>query len=411
MTAVPAAPALPKKAAGAVVRDGPAAPSLRVAEAAPPLRILHVAEAFGGGLMEMVIALAEGSAALGHDVMIAYGTRPETPESVRDRIDAGVGLHALPWQRRTPDAQLRAAREIKRLVADWAPDVVHLHSSFAGAVGAMVVDDDIPTIFSPNAFASALPEAGWLRRRLYRMAERRTCRHVTEVGAVSLSEAKLALGLGARQVTRVPNGICELNSDRVRTRPVEEWLADPPRVVATGRTVPQRQPQATARILSDLRDVAEVEWLGGGGGRRGVAGRAALEAADIPVSDWLPRSELLDRIGSASVYLHWTAWDGLPLSILEAIALDVVVVASDIPPNREILGPDAVCSSEEEAVALMRRVIADPAYAEEMRANQRARRSEFSAESMVNGWHWVYDRLLAKDGLLEKAPEAAVALA
>ena len=80
--------------------------------------------------------------------------------------------------------------------------------------------------------------------------------------------------------------------------------------------------------------------------RRRARGRRARRApaAGIPLSDWLPRGELLDRIGSAGAYLHWTAWDGLPLSILEAMALDVVVVASDIPPNREILGPDAVCT-------------------------------------------------------------------
>jgi glycosyltransferase involved in cell wall biosynthesis len=365
------------------------------------LRILHVAEAFGGGLMEMVIALAEGSAEAGHDVLIAYGTRPETPATVRDRIDPGVELHALPWHRRTPDAQLRAGREVRRVVRDWNPDVVHLHSSFAGVVGAMVVDGGTPTVFSPNAFASVLPEAGWLRRRLYRKAERITCRRVTEVGAVSRSEAELARELGARRVTRVPNGIPELNSDRVRTRPADAPQADPPRVVATGRTVPQRRPEAAARILSQVRDVAEVEWLGGGGGRRGVAGHDALVAAGIPLSDWLPRAELLERIGLASAYLHWTAWDGLPLSILEAMALDVVVIASDIPPNREILGPDAVCAGEAEAAALLRRVVEDPAFAEELRASQRARRGEFSAENMVRGWHEVYDRLLALE------PEAA----
>ena len=41
----------------------------------------------------------------------------------------------------------------------------------------------------------------------------------------------------------------------------------------------------------------------------------------------------------AKVYLHWTAWDGLPLSILEAMANDVVVIASDIPANRELSVP------------------------------------------------------------------------
>ena len=194
-------------------------------------------------------------------------------------------------------------------------------------------------------------------------------------------------------MTRVANGIAELNADRVRTRANDELPRTPPRR-RRRRTVPQRRPEAAARILSELRDVAEVEWLGGGGGRRGVAGGKALASAGIPLSDWLPRAELLDRIGSATVYLHWTAWDGLPLSILEAMALDVVVVASDIPPNREILGPDAVCATEEEAVARVRRVITDPAmpsgYAPPS-ARGAARQRREHGHGMARG----YERLVA----------------
>ena len=144
--------------------------------------------------------------------------------------------------------------------------------------------------------------------------------------------------------------------------------------------------------------MADVEWLGGGGGRRGVAGRDALVVGRHPaVRSGCPRAELLDRIGAATVYLHWTAWDGLPLSILEAMALDVVVVASDIPPNREILGPDAVCASEEEAVALLRASSPSRPTPRSCARLSAPGAGEFSAENMVKGWHEVYDRLLAPD--------------
>lgn len=357
------------------------------------MRILHLAESFGGGLMRMVIDLAEGTAAEGDSVLIAHGVRPETPTTLRADIDDSVELRTLSWTSRTPLAQVRAAREIRALVREWKPDVIHLHSSFSGVVGSLAVGRSVPTVFTPNAFASALPEAGAISRRAYRLAERVTCHRVSAVGGVSWSEAQIAQELGAKRVERIPNGIPALDPGRAVTRDPGAPAEDPPLVFATGRTVPQRQPDACARILAAVADVAQVEWLGGGGGSRGVAGKAALEAAGVPITGWLPQTELLDRMATATAYLHWTAWDGLPLSVIEAIALDVVVIASDIPPNREILGELGVRSTEQEAVDALRRVAADPAYAEELRREQRARRDEFSAAAMVSGWRRLYSEL------------------
>ena len=38
---------------------------------------------------------------------------------------------------------------------------------------------------------------------------------------------------------------------------------------------------------------------------------------------WLPLldNQRLERLAGATAYLHWTAWDGQPLSVLEAMAL------------------------------------------------------------------------------------------
>jgi glycosyltransferase involved in cell wall biosynthesis len=359
------------------------------------VRILHLAESFGGGLMRMVIDLAEGTAARGDEVLIAHGIRPETPTTLRADIDDAVELRTLSWTSRTPGAQLTAAREIRALVREWKPDVVHLHSSFSGVVGSLAVGRSTPTVFTPNAFASALPEAGALARRAYRTAERVTCNRVNAVGAVSYSEAELARELGAKRVERIPNGIPELDADRAITRAPNAPPAEPSWIVATGRTVPQRQPDQCARILAAVVDVAKVEWLGGGGGARGVAGHEALEHAGIPITGWLHQAELLRRIAGATAYLHWTAWDGLPLSVLEAIAFDVVVIASDIPPNREILGPSGVRGTEAEAIKALRRVATDPEFAEGLRREQRARRGEFSATSMVTSWQKLYAELVS----------------
>ncbi|WP_205698114.1 glycosyltransferase family 4 protein [Conexibacter sp. SYSU D00693] len=374
-------------------------------DGARPLRILHVVEAYGGGLLRMVVELTEGDVATGHEALIAYGVRPETPADPRAGLDARVGLHPMPWTSRGPRQQAAAARELRRLVGAWRPDVVHLHSSFSGVLGVLVVPRAIPTVFSPHAFASVLPEGGAARRAAYRALETFVCRGVTLVGSQSDVEADLARKRGARAVESIHNGIRELDPEALRTRSHEqpEGRAE---VVATGRTVPQRGVEPAARILARVREVADVAWLGGGGGSRGVAGAQALAAAGIERTGWLPREEVLDRVGRAAAYLHWTAWDTTPISVLEAMALDVPVVASDIPPNREVLGPTGVCATEDEAVALLRRLATDPGERLRLLEAQRARRTAYAARRMVRRWHEVYARLTGSAAATGGVPSA-----
>jgi glycosyltransferase involved in cell wall biosynthesis len=351
------------------------------------LRVLHVAEAFGGGLFEVVRMISVGLARQGVATAVAYGRRPETPELVRDEVDPAVELFAMPWTSRTPRAQLAAARRLRQVVHEWRPDVVHLHSSFAGAVGAVALGRRVPTVYTPHAYSFTI-ETRPVISGTFRLVERAIARRVSAVVATSRSEARLALSTaGARAVAVVENGIPELEAG-----PAPAPRSDSrPRAVAAGRIGGQRQPEACARILASVKDVADVCWIGGAGNSPG--GHAALKAADIPVTGWLDREGVLDRLGDATVYLHWTAWDGLPLSILEAMARDVVVVASDIGPNREVLGPDQVRADEEGAAELLRVMLTDPARRSAAIEEQRRRRGRYSASRMVEEWTAVYRRL------------------
>jgi glycosyltransferase involved in cell wall biosynthesis len=350
------------------------------------LDVLLVAEAFGGGVFELVKVVAEGAAAQGHRVAIAYGRRPETPPSPRDLIDSEVELIELPWHDRSAAAILAGTRQLRRLLRERNPDAVHLYSTFAGVIGSAVTPAEIPTIFTPQAYAVTMRNRRRGRRTLYKALERFASKRATVVGACSEDEGRLACELGAETVTVVPNGIPELDTNGVVFRRPDSR----PRVIGIGRTVPQRQPEACARILSAVSDIASVAWIGGGGGSLGVPGAESLRRAGIQPSGWLPREEVLDELADASAYLHWTGWDGLPLSVLEAMARDAVVVASDIGPNRELLGGKQVCSSEEEAVALLRRVLTDEELAGEMLANQRRRRAAYSGHRMIQGWLELY---------------------
>jgi glycosyltransferase involved in cell wall biosynthesis len=266
-------------------------------------------------------------------------------------------------------------------------------SSFAGLHGAFAVRG-IPTVYTAQAYAFTMSSEPKWKRWTYLALESLVASRVSVVGACSLSEGEQARSLpGAHSVAVVPNGIDELSAGG---HPLTRDQEPDPRIVAIGRPLPQRRPEACAHILSELRDRAEVRWLGGGS--EDSDGARALRAAGIPMSGWLPRSEVLEILADSLVYLHWTAWDGLPLSVLEALALDVIVVASDIGPNREVLGPEQVCRTEREAIELISRILEDPALRSRLRSDQRRRRRVHGADLMTRRWAALYETLVCETG-------------
>lgn len=352
------------------------------------MRILEVAEASGSGTFEVLRTIASGAAADGHQVLVAVGERPETPSDVAATMSPEVEVKLLPWATRGVRAQITAARALRTLVEVWRPDVVHLHSAFAGAVGAVVVPRRIPVVYTPHGSPTVRRSDPAVKRALYRVAESAVARRATVVGAVSETEAEVVRTmLGAKRVRVVPNGIADLDPGRTPAtapRPVR------PLVVAAGRIGPARRPEQTAMILSGLRDLADVCWIGGAPSDED----APLLAAGIEVTGWLDRDEALERLAAATVCVHWSAWDGLSLALLEAFARDVVVIASDIPANRDVVGPRQVAADVAQATELVRCVLRDAELRASLLADQRQRRGRFSAARCVEEWLDVYGSCL-----------------
>jgi glycosyltransferase involved in cell wall biosynthesis len=347
------------------------------------VRILHVTEASWAGTLQVVRSLATHQAASGHTVTLAYADTPDVPADLADA--AGVELVPLPWSRRSLAAQVSVGRALRRLVRERRPDIVHLHSSFAGAVGALALPRDVPLIYTPHGLAFARTGVARPVSAVVRAVEALVARRSALLGAVSEAEAALARnGLRAPRVAVVRNGIPELDDERSGAPPEHAE----PAVVAMGRITAARQPAASARILSALSGDARVGWIGGGDDD------APLRAAGIAVTGWLPREEALARLGEATVCLHWSAWDGQSLALLEAFARDVVVVASDIAANREVVGPRQICGDEGAAIALARSVLSSPALRAELLADQRSRATAFGAARAGDEWLQLYANVL-----------------
>jgi glycosyltransferase involved in cell wall biosynthesis len=118
-------------------------------------RILYViTKANWGGAQRYVYDLALASKEHGYDVAVAYGT----PGELMERLDQ-AGIRTIPLQKLGRDirisSELGAFTSLLKVLKTERPDVVHINSSKAGALGTLAARlGGVPTIiFTAHAWA------------------------------------------------------------------------------------------------------------------------------------------------------------------------------------------------------------------------------------------------------------------
>ncbi len=169
-----------------------------------PLRIMHIStRLILGGSQENTVLSAEGQAGLGHAVSMVYGPiyGPEGSLLLRVRSHAGIEPIESPRLVRevAPVKDARCYRDLRRLIGEWKPDVVHTHSSKAGILGRLAAwAERVPCVVHTIHGLAFHPYQSRLRNAVYKAAERvaaRRCHRIVCV-ADAMRDQALAAGIG-----------------------------------------------------------------------------------------------------------------------------------------------------------------------------------------------------------------------
>ncbi len=157
------------------------------------------------------------------------------------------------------------------------------------------------------------------------------------VVANSSSLAELAQAADPVGVTVIPNGI---DTDRYYPGAQQEGITNEPlRLLVVGRFHRQKMIPETIRCLAQARrqNVKFLVSIIGDGPERDTVNATILEknmAEVVSLKGWLGKDELLQQYQQADCYLNLSSYEGMPNTVLEAMACALPVIASDIPPHR-----------------------------------------------------------------------------
>lgn len=404
------------------------------------LRILHIStRLIQGGSQENTVLSCEGQAKLGHEVHLAYGPIFGPEGSMLDRVQSfhtddeqSIGAHEVPHMVReiAPIKDAKCYLELKKLISDLAPDIVHTHSSKAGILGRAAAwsvykkssnkrPAVIHTIHGPP-FHKYLSNT---KNTLYIASEQFAANRCHTI--VSVADAMTQQFLDAKvgdpsQYVTVRSGMevekflaAEPNEDRQSMRE-QLGFSDDDFVIGTVARLAEHKGHDD--ILDGLSDDLKANpnwkllWVGNGW----WADRLFARIRDLGLEKQLVSTGLVaqDKVASMmramDVLLHPSYREGLPRTVPQALLCSVPVAATTTDGTPEVCIDPGADPKRSTGVLFP---VADPSALRDAvrwlaeRPKERAEMGKrgrtmcatmFSAQTMVNGLEKVYTDALSR---------------
>ena len=328
------------------------------------MRVLQIIDSLApGGTERSLVAAAPVLVDLGVDLHVA---------TIADRLDlaaplAGIGIDPIVVGK---NSRFRTMRSLEQLIKSTRVDLVHtqlFESNIAGVFAAKRQGVPRLTSLVSTEFGSSHYSTPDLRRTRIAGAHATAglaAAMTTQFHAVSQTVAdhtSKRLRVHPSKITVIPRGrdataLGRRSAKRREATRARLGLADEPLILVVAR---HEFPKAIdvaidAFIRLSTQNPAAVLAIAGSNGSQT---EVLHLAADVDhVKDRIhflgARDDVADLMGASDVLCFPSRREGMPGTLIEAMALELPIVATDLAPNREVLGPDADLVPLEDAAAM-----------------------------------------------------------
>jgi glycosyltransferase involved in cell wall biosynthesis len=403
------------------------------------LQIITLGDSIGGAQIH-VLDLAGQLQAQGHDVHVWTGTVGEFNERLSI---AGIPNERVPTLTRaiSPIRDVKCFFELRRMIKAFKPDVVAAHSSKAGIIVRLVCASlGVPNTFTIHGWSFGL-NASKLNDGVFLIVEKIMGLFTCRIIAVAETSYKMGLKhriVPAEKMVTIHNGVRDFkenetikskntegsfveltneelafNTDdfaqnqssktsQTTTETVEFTESQPFRMVMPARFQAPKDHETLIKALMPLKSLNwELQLLGDGTetldrvkkmvAQSGLTDKITFGGYVEDIEDYLAESELCILISHS---------EGFPLSILEAMSLNLPIIASNVGgiPEQVIDGYNGYLIQRNDAETLTEKIrlfMNNPTLRREMGDNSRDfYEKEFKLDKMVDRTLAVYQSIL-----------------
>jgi glycosyltransferase involved in cell wall biosynthesis len=279
--------------------------------------------------------------------------------------------------------------ELRRLVRQRRIDILHAHDYKTDLLAYWLA-----RVGSVEVMSTVHGWTGHSRREhwLYYPGDKQILKLFPKLIAVSHDIRNELVRHGARpeRIAVIPNGIDHLafRRNRLQERTVREALGIPAQAVvigAVGRLEKQKRFDLLLEAIAELRQVHPhllLMVIGDGSLRKTLADDAARLGLANSCRFLGHRTDIADLHHAFDVFVQASSYEGTPNAVLEAMALETPIVATDVGGTRELVrhqidGLLIQPNSPNELAQAIATVLADPTSAA---ARARAARSRVESD-------------------------------
>ncbi|WP_345766370.1 glycosyltransferase [Chryseobacterium endophyticum] len=298
------------------------------------MRIVQFVEAFGGGVYTYVkdlcnfLALAEPDSSF--EVHLIYSpNRIEFDQEIFEQeIHPSIILHKLDMGREIDlKNDYTIIKQTRKKLKEINPDILHLHSSKSGVLARIASFGLIKRnkiFYSPHGYAFIQKNISQSKIYLYKIIE-----YVMPLlfGGTTIASGNTEYEIAKKisKTTLIRNGVDFELPQKLLKNIDKKRLT----IGTIGRLTPQKNPKLFNDIAKLIPE-ADFIWIGNG------ELQYEIKSENITVTGWVKtRSDLLKKLNDIDIYIQVSLWEGLPIALIEAMAMRKPLVVSNIIGNKD----------------------------------------------------------------------------